>query len=1019
MAKLAVKEKPRVDKPSVSQTLVEIPDEQWIDQTLCKLLQVTLKPPVSPSDGIHLHELALELQNESLPPVITPDLAERVVYARLQHPSNSHHGSIPLFDYLMAVWLRTAALKAQLNLSKESNRLSALDGLQTLCVSYAGLVLHPDMLDNFPQTHSHGTSYLGFKLVDGFEPQSQIPAEFFTAFIKRFEEDGLDEYLTPAVKAIVAAMRSKRIYDDYQRPIRALAYLASFKQVSQTIVGMNDWNPVHCDPRTIEILPILGPFFSRVSSFADSDPEISKRFFPATSSFSTDSTDRYGFNIGPRNVSDVESACKSLRDSSAAVVIQLQSLVLAFIKAGPEIKESILIFFARVVSLNAGRGKLHVNRKEVSTDGFMHNILQVCLKLCDPIMDARYSKLPLIDQHFLLYSNRIPLGDTTRILADHDAMLMITESYNNSHPSVPTANFVTEIFFLTLNMHHFGLLSAMRHYTSLIKEIEEMRKQSAVYVAQRDNGAWNSLQPYVRMANEEGLKRMLASIDDQVCSKLALDASLLDREILEHTMQFYGLVIVYILKVASGYKSTNQIAWDRVVRGDSQGVQLFPLPSSPLPEYVSLPEWFIEDICEFYLFIARNNPLVFQNHPRDEIMAFSMVFLMNPSYIKNPYLKSKLVEILFFFTLPLFRSPSGETSGHLDGVFITHPMAKTYLVKSILGFYVDVEQTGMHSQFYDKFNIRYNISQIMKCVLPDSGHRWRLVETSRDKEFFVRFAALLMNDATYLLDESLSKLKEISNIQVELSRPLAADASNEDKQHRQERESTLAQLERQAQSYVSLANETVHMLQYMTGNPEIVEPFMAPEVVERLAAMLDYNLVALAGPRCTELKVSNPEKYRFDPKKLLGELVSIFLHLMHRHEFVSSVAKDGRSYNKSIFMRVSGILSKHMIKNHAEIEKFVEFITKVEDCIQAEKQEEEELGDVPDEFLDPLLCSIMEEPVILPSSGVTIDLSTIKTHLLSDAHDPFNRQPLSLDQVQPNIELKQKIIDWKKSRRNN
>lgn len=60
-----------------------------------------------------------------------------------------------------------------------------------------------------------------------------------------------------------------------------------------------------------------------------------------------------------------------------------------------------------------------------------------------------------------------------------------------------------------------------------------------------------------------------------------------------------------------------------------------------------------------------------------------------------------------------------------------------------------------------------------------------------------------------------------------------------------------------------------------------------------------------------------------------------------------------------------------------------------------------ELGDIPDEYLDPLLYTLMEFPVTLPSSGVVIDLSTIKTHLLSDAHDPFNRQPLALEDVVP------------------
>jgi ubiquitin conjugation factor E4 B len=43
----------------------------------------------------------------------------------------------------------------------------------------------------------------------------------------------------------------------------------------------------------------------------------------------------------------------------------------------------------------------------------------------------------------------------------------------------------------------------------------------------------------------------------------------------------------------------------------------------------------------------------------------------------------------------------------------------------------------------------------------------------------------------------------------------------------------------------------------------------------------------------------------------------------------------------------------------------------------------------------------MEDPVILPSSKVTIDRATIRSHLLSDPNDPFNRAPLKIEEVIP------------------
>ncbi len=45
------------------------------------------------------------------------------------------------------------------------------------------------------------------------------------------------------------------------------------------------------------------------------------------------------------------------------------------------------------------------------------------------------------------------------------------------------------------------------------------------------------------------------------------------------------------------------------------------------------------------------------------------------------------------------------------------------------------------------------------------------------------------------------------------------------------------------------------MLKYITDEKQIIDFFMEPYIVERFAAMMDYNLTALVGPRCTDLKV--------------------------------------------------------------------------------------------------------------------------------------------------------------------
>ena len=59
------------------------------------------------------------------------------------------------------------------------------------------------------------------------------------------------------------------------------------------------------------------------------------------------------------------------------------------------------------------------------------------------------------------------------------------------------------------------------------------------------------------------------------------------------------------------------------------------------------------------------------------------------------------------------------------------------------------------------------------------------------------------------------------------------------------------------------------------------------------------------------------------------------------------------------------------------------------------------LGEIPEEYLDPLMQEIMSDPVLLPSSKMIVDRVTIMKHLLSDETDPFNRSKLTKDMLIP------------------
>jgi len=994
--------------------------EEWENTAFSRILQVSLDEMSSAQDAslVFLNHLSKELKDEkvefektgnvasevfyhpaSTKPLITTSLLDRVLVARLSLPENVDREKESLFLYLLIAWKRCMDVKKKLSIHLKdedvlSKRLAALEKARELIISYVGIVLQmPDMFPQPQKFQDIGSGQLLEHLLifDDSNPK-YIPDDFFEQLIGRFQDEGLEDIVRGLAMTLVSEMRKINILQKWMPLFQVFSRLIGFKAITETLVKL----PVFCTPglppRAFEVATLLGPFF-RTSIFPEDDPSVVKSIFP-----------------NPLDTSpiDLPAGFSSLRQSLNLVQNNLYQLVMSLIKSSPEIRENVLQYFAQVIKINEKRSRMQIDRQQVSGDGFMFNLGLVALKLCDPFSNPPYAKIGMIDLDYFKVSKRIDIEKATKMHADQEASDRYYKQNELVNQTYSPPHFISESFYITLSILHLGLTRGFVEYSNLQRDLTDLQKQLEVLKAQRSSWAGTPSQAM----NEHYLRRAQAQAELMGSRKLCYETQLLDQNVLQQVLRFYNLSSVYLIRKILAphgieYPSSNH----------QEAMKNFPLPSDPEKNihFMMIPEWILEDINEFWLFLMRHDPNVLLlggvgPNVFDDYLAMAMVVLQHTQLVKNPYLKSKLVEVLFVVS---YSFPRGFTGSY--GVFDTHPLARDYLISSIMSLWVEVEQTGMSSQFYDKFNIRYNISQILQRVWTNPWYKEKIKAESKKTTTFVKFVNLLINDTTYLLDESISKLSEIHAIQTEMDQTSTWEQQTEE--YRKEKESSLRNYERQATSYVSLGNETVHMLQYMTA--EIVDPFLTPEIIDRFAAMLDYNLNMLVGPKCTELKVKNPEKYRFQPKNLLSELIDIYLHLSHRQEFVLAVARDGRSYRKEWFQKAAGAMLKTGMKSAGDIDEMAKFVDKVEQAIQQDQVEEEELGDIPDEFLDPLMCTLMEDPVILPTSSVTVDLSTIKSHLLSDKFDPFNRQMLTIEQVVPNTELKKKIEEFKAQAKKN
>lgn len=145
---------------------------------------------------------------------------------------------------------------------------------------------------------------------------------------------------------------------------------------------------------------------------------------------------------------------------------------------------------------------------------------------------------------------------------------------------------------------------------------------------------------------------------------------------------------------------------------------------------------------------------------------------------------------------------------------------------------------------------------------------------------------------------------------------------------------------------------------------------------------------------------------------------SIARHLGKR--FVSSLAKDGRfDYKRFVgaldmLRRSSSGTSTTEAVEYEYIDAswvvlFFEAMKKCREMIELHASMDEFLGEIPEEYLDPLLNTIMTDPVRLPS-GQILDRSVIERHLLSSQHvDPFTREPLTVEMLVPCDALRREI----------
>jgi len=617
-------------------------------------------------------------------------------------------------------------------------------------------------------------------------------------------------------------------------------------------------------------------------------------------------------------------------------------------------KQRLFPWLGNIARGNLERRKMRFNPSIVSSDAFMSNLGGVLARLCIPFVRKKLFKS--IDIGYLAdEKSRLEFKGLTRLsvkeseIAEIFKTLVKTNSNKTRDGTFKTYSTVTEMLFITQEILHLGFFKHAKKLTDFTRQYNQIHQYLDSI------GGPHSNHPTAQEAREK-LSLALSNL-------LCLRAQLLPPVM----MKTIAILQAFVAE------------WISTMIVQHQDIKVLGL----------VPEYYISDMIEFWTLHHNATRSQTRFAWYDSVVQYyvdlAILVMQNGSPVRNPHLRGMIPEMLDL----IFSKVDME-------VVLKRCKFQARLLESAVDLYVEIEDG--ENQYHGKFTTRFFISKMLYKLWEERSPVHELKNLDNKKT--LRFVNMLANDNIWLLDESLRRLEDIHQFQQKEKKGDIKENERRD----------IARLEKECQSMMSLAKSCIDLMHQISRTyvDALVDNVMCP----RMSGMVSYYINKLNGTQVSDLKVNNPRKYHFRPKELMRSLVGLFINLSTSQRFLECVAEDERSYDAKVFDRAAKAIVKKNIVDKPKALVFQNLIAKVDQIASSKANQQQQDEDIPERFLDPLMASVMREPVKLPTSGMVMDKGVILRHLLNKENDPFNRKKLTPDMLQELPDLKKEIEDF-------
>lgn len=667
---------------------------------------------------------------------------------------------------------------------------------------------------------------------------------------------------------------------------------------------------------------------------------------------------------------DNENTMKYIWQHMTMICDNLYWILYTIITKTEELRHKVLWWIGKCLHANSVKPYLwsaheaQIFNQDYCTDGFCLNLCYLMLKLCYPFAKPSCDKLLKVCPSYtkvVIESEQDAQEKWVHAqgLSMEPTFVQSKDTSESLLPQKPAYHFISECFYLCQQAFHQGFSMIPK----LIKLSRSVHNLNKLYKEIKDNYPFEVVEPVREQINKE------------LCWYLNMKAAIFEPHLLWMSIDFHVATATWLVQVA---RRDDLKKFDPVT---------FPFPSEVPKSLCYVPEFVMSNITTYLLSLAHLNEGILESHidNMNHLMTLILVYMGSSERLGNSDMRAKLAESLETF-LP--HSDSGKntslSSSIKERVFHEHPHIE-HLAETLLHVFVSIEMRGQSVDSEMKFNYRKSMHRVLQYICDIPLHRKALKRLARtaekqiddtDPPLFLRFINLLINDAIFLLDDALDHMKQIREKEQERER---GDWSKLTAKQLRERESGLQHLGLMGRHRNILANHTIYTMEIITR--EIRAIFCHDIMVDRIAGMLNYFLKHLVGPEQKQYKVKDKKELEFKPEQIVSDIAHIYCYLGTSDSFCRAVIGESRSFSPELFTQASSVLRK-IGKSEEFLARFEDLTNKIQSVKAVQKQDEDLAAEAPEEFLDPIMGTLMIEPVTLPTSNTTVDKAVIARHLL-------------------------------------